>query len=136
MKELAQILLVGLGGFIGAIARYAIDGWVQSLWGTGFPYGTFVINISGSFILGVFATLSLTLGWNEHWRLLVAMGILGAYTTFSTFEYETLQLIVQGGRYRAAALNLVGSVLAGLLAAYLGIIAARWLLSQRVWPTP
>ena len=136
MKELAKILLVGLGGFIGAIARYAVDGWVHARWGTSFPYGTFVINVTGSFILGLFATLSLNLAWSEQWRLLIAVGILGAYTTFSTFEYETLQLIVEGGRYRAAALNLIGSVLAGLLAAYLGIVAASWLLSYRNWPTP
>lgn len=123
-----KCLIVGLGGFVGANARYLLGGWVQQRWGPSFPAGTFVINVSGSFLLGLFATLALRLTWGEEWRLLIAIGFLGAYTTFSTFEYETLQLIAEGRQYGAAAFNLLGSVLIGFAAAYLGIVAARLLL--------
>jgi CrcB protein len=131
MKELARYGVVALGGALGAVARYAVGGWVHAKLGPSFPYGTFVINVSGSFILGLFATLALSLAWSDHWRLLIAVGFVGAYTTFSTFEYETLQLIAEGGRYRAAVLNLVGSVVVGFGAAYLGMVAARLLLWAR-----
>lgn len=123
-----KCLIVGLGGFVGANARYLLGGWVQQRWGPSFPAGTFVINVSGSFLLGLFATLALRLTWGEEWRLLIAIGFLGAYTTFSTFEYETLQLIAEGRQYGAAAFNLLGSVLIGFAAAYLGIVTARLLL--------
>lgn len=123
-----KCLIVGLGGFIGANARYLLGGWVQQRWGPSFPAGTFVVNISGSFLLGLFVTLALRLTWSEEWRLLIAIGFLGAYTTFSTFEYETLRLIAEGRQYGAAAFNLLGSVLFGFVAAYLGIVAARLLM--------
>jgi CrcB protein len=121
-------LIVGLGGFAGAVARYLIGGWVQQRWGAAFPYGTFVINVSGSFILGLFATLAMRFAWGEPWRLLIAIGFVGAYTTFSTFEYETLRLIAEGNRHGAAAVNLLGSVIAGFAAAYLGVVTARLLM--------
>lgn len=123
-----KMLFVGLGGFVGANARYLAGEWARQKWGGDFPYGTFIINVSGSFILGLFATLSLALSWNDKWRLLIAVGFVGAYTTFSTFEFETLQLIAQGNRYRAAAVNLLGSVIVGFFAAWLGVQLARLLL--------
>ncbi len=126
-----KYLIVGAGGCLGAVARYAVGGWAQQKWGAGFPYGTFIINISGSFILGLFATAALQLAWNDAWRHFIAIGFVGAYTTFSTFEYETLQLIAEGRQYRAAALNLLGSVAAGFFAAYLGVVVARLLLRVR-----
>ncbi|HXG24359.1 MAG TPA: fluoride efflux transporter CrcB [Chthonomonadales bacterium] len=115
MKEITKYLVIGLGGFIGANARYIIGGWVQQKWGSSFPYGTFVINITGSFILGLFATLALRFTWSEYLRLWVAIGFVGAYTTFSTFEYETLRLIMEGRQYFAAAFNVLGSVMVGFL---------------------
>lgn len=127
-----KCMIVGLGGFLGANARYLVGGWVQQRWGPSFPYGTFIINVSGSFILGLFATLALRSAWNEEWRLLIAIGFVGAYTTFSTFEYETLQLIAQGRQYRAAAINLVGSVIVGFFAAYVGVVVARLLTRGRM----
>jgi CrcB protein len=132
VKELAKYLVVGAGGFIGANARYMIGGWVQRKMGASFPYGTFLINVSGSFILGLFATLALRYAWSDYWRLLIAIGFVGAYTMFSRFEYETIQLIAEGGRYRAAALNLIGSVIVGFVAAYLGVVIARLLMRGRV----
>ncbi|HLK56738.1 MAG TPA: fluoride efflux transporter CrcB [Chthonomonadaceae bacterium] len=118
-----KYLVVGLGGFIGANARYILGLWAAQKWGTQFPYGTFIINITGSFILGLFATLALRFAWNDNWRLLIAIGFVGAYTTFSTFEYETLQLVEQGTWLRAG-LNILGSVLLGFGAAYLGRVVA------------
>ena len=129
---LTKCLIVGLGGSTGAIARYLLGGWVQERYGTSFPYGTLIINVSGSFILGLFATLAIRYAWSDHWRLLIAIGFVGAYTTFSTFEYETIQLIAEGSRYRAAAINLAGSVAAGFAAAYLGVVAARLLMRGKV----
>lgn len=127
-----KYLVIGLGGFIGANARYIIGGWVQQKWGSSFPYGTFVINVTGSFVLGLFATLALRFTWNEYLRLWVAIGFVGAYTTFSTFEYETLRLIMEGRQYFAAAINVLGSVMVGFFATYLGVVTARLLMHGRL----
>lgn len=124
MKTAVNCLVVGIGGFIGANARYLVGTWAAQKWGTGFPYGTFIINVTGSFILGLFATLALRFVWNDNWRLLIAVGFVGAYTTFSTFEYESLQLVANGAK-PLALLNILGSVVAGFGAAYLGMVAAR-----------
>lgn len=122
---MTRYLLVGFGGFLGAIVRYLVATWAARRFGLTFPWGTFAVNISGSFILGFFATLSARLGWADGWRLFVAVGFVGAYTTFSTFEWETLGLLADAKRVGAAALNIVGSVAAGLLAAFLGAALAR-----------
>jgi CrcB protein len=90
-----------------------------------FPLGTFVINVTGSFIIGFFLTLvSQRITVNPNWRLLVAIGFVGAYTTFSTFEYETLKLIEEGS-ILSAALNVMLSFAAGFIAVWLGVVAAR-----------
>jgi CrcB protein len=111
---------VGLGGFLGANARYWLGRWIAQAVGTQFPWGTFVINVTGSFILGLFMTfITARLVPAPHWRLLIAIGFVGAYTTFSTFEYETLALAESGAVWRAVA-NVVFSVLAGFLAVWIG----------------
>jgi CrcB protein len=118
---------VGIGGFLGANARYWIGGWIQERWGTEFPWSTFVINITGSFILGLFVTLV-----SERYivrnvlplRLLIAIGFVGAYTTFSTFELETLTLVQTSSWIRAFA-NAFGSLFAGFLSVWLGVVLAR-----------
>ena len=123
---MSKYLIVGLGGFIGANSRYILGQWVANKWGTAFPYGTFIINVTGCFILGLFATLALRFAWNDNWKLLIAIGFVGAYTTFSTFEFETFQLAA-AGLWKNALLNTVGSVVLGFGAAYLGVVAARLL---------
>lgn len=128
---LKQLLIVGAGGFVGANIRYFLGGWVQQKLGPGFPYGTLVINVSGSFLIGLFATLAMALAWSDEWRLLIAIGFLGAFTTFSTFEYETLRMVAEGGRWRAALANTVLSVSFGFAAVYLGVVAGRLLLRGR-----
>lgn len=126
--------IVAVGGAVGAMARYWVSGWAQQKWGPSFPYGTFIINVSGSFILGIFATLATRMAWNDQVRLLIAVGFVGAYTTFSTFEWESLQLIAEGSRYRAALINLAGSVVVGFAAAYAGMVTARLLFALRGRP--
>jgi CrcB protein len=120
-------LLIGIGGFLGANARYLVGGWIAERFGAAFPYGTLVINVSGSFILGFFLVfISERLFVHPNWRLFFAIGFLGAYTTFSTFSFESLALI-QERAYLLAMANMVGSVLLGLTAALGGMIVARLL---------
>ena len=121
MKE---ILWVGLGGFAGANARYLLGMWVATRFGTTFPYGTFIINVTGSFILGVIMGLLDAHVLAPAVRLSLGIGFIGAYTTFSTFTYETLRL-VESGSVLLAATNVVGSVIVGMLAAIAGLAAGR-----------
>lgn len=126
---LLRIWWVGLGGFLGANARYWLGLWVQSRVGTGFPWGTFVINISGSFILALFMTLvteRFSLPRAPTLRLIVAIGFVGAYTTFSTWEWETWTLLTTGSMARAFG-NAFGSLAAGLAAVWLGVLLGRHL---------
>ncbi|QQS49538.1 MAG: fluoride efflux transporter CrcB [Acidobacteriota bacterium] len=124
-RPLDKIIVVALGGAIGAVARYWLGGLVNSRWPMPFPLGTFVVNITGSFIIGCFLTLaSERLTMHPHWRLLIAVGFIGAYTTFSTFEYETLKLIEEGNILSALG-NVVLSVAVGFIAVWLGVAAAR-----------
>lgn len=119
MPELLKdSLIVGLGGFLGAIARFLIGTWIVNRCGAAFPWATFVINITGSFVLGLLGTLLLNrILINPNWRLGVTIGFIGAYTTFSTFEYEFAKL----GSSWAALGNLFGSVAVGYGAVWLGI---------------
>ncbi len=120
-----QLLLVGLGGFLGASARYLLGGWLATRWATPFPYETLLINISGSFILSFFMVVAIgRFGLPVEYRYLVAIGFVGSYTTFSTLTFETLQLAEQGD-FLYAALNVLVSVLLGLLAGYLGLVLGR-----------
>ncbi|MEI6432669.1 MAG: fluoride efflux transporter CrcB, partial [bacterium] len=116
MREaLQKILIVGAGGFVGANARYWFGMWAVQRFGNAFPWATFLINISGSFLLGfliVFLMARAPSAEMQNLRLLLAVGFLGAYTTFSTFEYETLAL-TQSGNIGRAFLNALGSLIAG-----------------------
>jgi fluoride exporter len=120
-----KYIMVGIGGFLGSIARYWLGGYIGNRMGTSFPYGTFVINLSGSFLLGLIITvLTENAHWSPNWRYLVPIGFIGAYTTFSTFEYETLRS-VQDGQLLVAFLNVSLSVTLGFLGAWLGVVAGR-----------
>lgn len=124
---MGAILWVGLGGFLGANARYLLGGVVAERWGTVFPWATFAINISGSFILGLFLAFAEERPWmHPSSRLMFAVGFVGAYTTFSTFEYESIRLIQEGEMLLAFA-NVAGSVLAGLFAVFAGIVLGEWI---------
>lgn len=126
MNPLSQMLLVGAGGFLGAVARFAVSRTVNGILGTAFPWGTFLINVSGSFLLAFVATLAAErlIPYPDVWRLSIAIGFVGAYTTFSTFEYETNTLL-EDGSWLPAFANVAGSVIAGFIALKLGIALAK-----------
>ena len=118
-------LIIGAGGFLGAIARYFLGLWIGQKWGRSFPLGTFVINVSGSFFIGlIMALFTERFMVNPQWRLFLAVGFLGAYTTFSTFEYETGALL-KDGEWLVALLNVVLSVIAGFAALKIGEVIAK-----------
>jgi CrcB protein len=115
-------LLIGLGGALGANARFLISRWAAGRFGTAFPYGTFIINASGSFLIGVVLVIVIDhLGSNPSIRLLAATGFLGGYTTFSTFAYETVALLRQG-EIQQALFNALGSAALGVIAASAGML--------------
>ena len=123
-------LLVGLGGFVGANARFALARAVGVLLDTRFPLGTFVVNMSGCFALGVIGTLTMQrlVPHSDEVRLAVGIGFLGAFTTFSTFGFETHALF-EDGSWGTALTNVFGSLFIGLLAVRAGVLAARaWFL--------
>ena len=123
-----KYLVVLAGAGLGGVARYVAGTWVMAKYGGRFPLGTFVINVTGSFLIGVLMTL-LTERLNPHpnWRLFLVVGILGGYTTFSSFEYEAYQAVRDGARWMGM-LYVTGSVLIGYLGVWLGAIltARRW----------
>jgi CrcB protein len=122
---MSKILTIAVSGALGALARYWLGMYIATRWPTIFPLGTFIINITGSFVIGFFLTFAtVRYDLNPHWRLFIAVGFLGAYTTFSTFEYETLKLIEEG-RLPTALFYGLSSVIVGLIAVWAGAAAAR-----------
>jgi len=120
-----KYLAISLGGIIGANSRYLIADWAAQRFGAGFPYGTFIINISGSFLLGFFmAFLQDRAFIHPNYRLFFATGFCGAYTTFSTFTYESLRLW-QDGSFLLAITNLLGSLAVGMFGVLLGFVFGR-----------
>jgi CrcB protein len=119
-----NILLVAIGGAVGSVGRYLIGGWVQSLAGSGFPAGTFFVNVTGSLIIGVILGLVERGALSSQARLLLAVGLMGGYTTFSSFSYDSLGLL-QAGETGRFLLNIAGQLVIGLLAAYLGVVMTR-----------
>ena len=116
-----KFLLISAGAVLGANARYWIGTWAAQKWGAAFPYGTLLINLTGSLLLGLFMALTAErLSIDPRLRLLIATGFLGAYTTFSTFTYESLSLLLKGAVW-AGLLNVLGSTVLGLLAVGIGI---------------
>lgn len=122
---MAKMFIIGIGGFLGAITRYGVALWIGQRWGRSFPLGTFAINVSGSFLIGLLMSLfTERFMVNPQWRLMLVVGFLGAYTTFSTFEYETGAL-VKDGEWLIAMLNVLLSVIAGFVALKLGEVIAK-----------
>ncbi|HEY0794723.1 MAG TPA: fluoride efflux transporter CrcB [Acidisarcina sp.] len=120
-----KYLWIGLGGALGAISRYAVGVWLYERLGSRFPYGTFAVNISGCFAVGlIVAFLDARSAVPSAWRYAVPIGFIGAYTTFSTFELESFHA-VQDGFPGVALLNIILSVVIGYAAVWLGFAAGR-----------
>ncbi len=115
-----SLLFVGIGGGIGSILRYLLSVFIGRHVPIVFPLGTFLVNISGCFLIGVFYSLATKYtGFNPEWRLLLITGICGGYTTFSTFSYDGLILLKQGSNL-SFLFYMIGSVVLGLLATFAG----------------
>ena len=116
---------VGVGGFVGSIARFWLATYIGQRMGTRFPYGTFLVNISGSFLIGMVMTiLAERTQLSPTWRYLVPIGFIGGYTTFSTFEFETLRAI-QDGQFTIGLLNVVLSVVLGFAMVWTGAMVGK-----------
>ena len=128
---MARLLVVCLGGFLGTGARYGLNGWVAHRFGETFPWGTLTVNVAGSFAVGM---LYFACGPDSPWivsattRQFLLAGVLGGFTTFSSFSIQTLNLL-KDGELAAVGVNVIGSVALGLLAAFAGDALARaiWL---------
>jgi len=124
---LIRYVMIAVGGAVGAIARYQVAAMIQARVPVGFPYGTFIVNVSGCLIMGfITALLTERLTASPNWRFLIPIGFVGAYTTFSTFELETFRAVSERA-WPIAAANVIGSFIVGYLALWAGFIAARLL---------
>ena len=120
-----QYLYIAAGGAVGAVLRYAVSNGVHGLLGRGFPYGTLLVNVSGSLVMGlVYVLLMERMDVNVAWRAGLVIGLLGAFTTFSTFSIETLNLI-EAGEQLKAGLNILFSVTLCILGCWIGILIGR-----------
>jgi CrcB protein len=125
---MTKYLIVAFGGALGSMLRFWAGGYVSSRLGTRFPYGTFVINITASFLIGfVMTLLAERTHWSPNWRYLIPIGFLGGYSTFSSFEYETFR-VFQDGEFLIVGLNIVGSVVVGFVSVWLGAITGRTII--------
>lgn len=117
--------MISSGAILGANLRYWVGGWAAERFGIAFPYGTLIINLTGSFILGLFITLAMErFLLDPRWRVLVAVGFLGSYTTFSSYTYESVNLMLKGQAW-LGLLDLFGSSFLGGLAVVAGVLFAR-----------
>jgi CrcB protein len=117
--------IVFLGGGLGAAIRHGLNLGVARLFGTGFPYATFIINVSGSFIMGLIAAWFAFKGdASQHWRLFLTTGVLGGYTTFSTFSLDAA-LLYERDQFMLAAAYVLGSVVLGLIGLFAGLAIVR-----------
>lgn len=123
---ITRLLIIGLGGFLGAIARYGTSGLVhQILRKPWFPYGTLAVNLLGCLLIGFLTELAAQRHlFTPEVRLLVLIGFLGSFTTFSTFGYESFNLL-RDGEFGTALINVAANVLFGLIAVWLGYLVAK-----------
>ncbi|NHA02685.1 fluoride efflux transporter CrcB [Mucilaginibacter sp. HC2] len=119
------VWIIFLGGGLGSVCRYLVNRWVTGIVTSAFPYGTFLVNITGCFLIGFLVFYSAKFGtYSLNWRLFLVTGICGGYTTFSSFSFENVQLISDHQLF-TAILYAFGSIVLGFLATYMGILTAR-----------
>ena len=133
MSRLGEVAVLSVGGMLGVNARYWLALWMSSRVSGVFPWATFTINVSGSFAIGLIATLLRRWLPSDPWRLFFLVGFLGGYTTFSSFAFEAHVLLERGQAARAAA-YLAGSVGAGMIAVVLGIALGRAIVGPEIPP--
>jgi fluoride exporter len=122
---MSQVIAIAVGGAFGSVLRYGLSTWVHTLVGRGFPYGTLAVNVLGCLVMGVlFVLLVERMGESAVWRAGLLIGVLGGFTTFSTFSIETFNLIEQGAMAKAAG-NMAASLVLCVGATWLGVILAR-----------
>lgn len=122
---LQTIFFISIGAIVGANLRYWISIWAGQRWGAQFPAGTLIINLTGSLLLGFFITVvTERLLIDPHWRVFFAIGLLGSYTTFSTYTFESVALLM-AGNWLLGLVNLLGSALLGAVAVIAGILVGR-----------
>lgn len=125
---LRTLLIVGTGGFIGSVMRYLVQIFVEKGLSSTFPWGTFVANMTGSFIIGIVFALAIKGNLlSAEWRMFLAVGICGGFTTFSSFAYNNLTMLKEEA-YGQFAWNVGGSLFFGLVAVYLGMVLVRIIL--------
>lgn len=128
-----NFLLISIGAILGANLRYWVGDWVAQKFGTAFPYGTLLINVSGSLVIGFLLTLiAERLVLDPRWRLFLVVGFLGAYTTFSTYMFDSFSLI-EKGQLMPGLINLLGSATLGIMAVGMGVFLGRMVAVQVAW---
>lgn len=120
-----EVLVLALAGAAGTLSRYAVSGWAHRLLGERFAYGTFAVNLIGSFLLGLLMQIGLTTDIvPRSWRVPLSVGFLGAFTTFSTFGYETVRFLEQGA-WLEGAINVTANLVVCLAATWAGLSLGR-----------
>lgn len=120
-----KIVVVAVGGSLGAVARYLLSLWAAERFGAAFPYGTLIANVAGCFVIGAFMTLATDrFIVSPYWRLLVTVGFIGGLTTFSSFSYETFKLL-EDAQVTSAAGNILLNLVLGFSATWLGMVIAK-----------
>jgi len=127
---MSRFFWICLGGAVGTGARYLLSGWVLAFAGPAFPWGTLAVNVAGSFLLGIITQVSLTSRLlNPTLRLALSAGVLGGFTTYSTFNYETIAYLRERA-WMYGMLNIAATVLLCLAAGFGGLAAARWAVAR------
>ncbi len=125
---MGRFLWISLGGAIGTGLRYLVSGWAAAIWGAGFPYGTLAVNVAGSFVLGALMQLGLTTELlSPTLRVTLTIGLIGGFTTYSTFNYETLEYLRRSATVLAVA-NVVATLLGCLDAGWAGSVVGQRLV--------
>jgi CrcB protein len=129
MERMMNILVVGVGGFLGSVCRYLVALWTQSKGWTSFPWATLIVNVVGCFLITLIVTIAAAVTMKANLRLFLTTGIMGGLTTYSTFDYETTKFFQEGAPISAFA-NIGATFVACFIAGLLGIAVARFLVPE------